>query len=102
MELSTLYELRIQTPDGGSRTWPLEGERGSVGRAHGNDLCYPEDGSLSRRHLLVEREGADWTVRDLGSKNGTLLNGVRLAGKERDHVFAAGKPVSSSDLSLRP
>ena len=35
--------------------------------------------SASRRHAEVYPEGADFYVRDLGSKNGTYLNGERLA-----------------------
>lgn len=35
---------------------------------------------LSRRHCRLEREGAGWKLYDLHSKNGTILNGERLAG----------------------
>jgi predicted component of type VI protein secretion system len=36
-----------------------------------------EDASVSRRHARVLREGELWLVEDLGSSNGTFLNGVR-------------------------
>jgi len=79
-------ELQIQTPDAQMRRVKLESEIYSLGRAHSNDLCYPEDASLSRRHLTIEKDGDSWSVTDLGSKNGTLINGIRLAGKRRLRV----------------
>lgn len=37
-----------------------------------------EDASVSRRHARVIRDGETWLLEDLGSSNGTLLNGVRV------------------------
>lgn len=71
-------ELHIHTPDGQTRTVPLDGDRIQLGRSSVNELCYPDDSGLSRQHLTIEREGSGWIVRDLGSKNGTLLNGARI------------------------
>ena len=75
-------ELEIKSADE-TRRIPLEGERITVGRAHSNDLCYPDDASLSRRHASIERDEDGWAVSDMGSKNGTILNGRRIAGVER-------------------
>ena len=36
------------------------------------------DRSMSRRHARLFREGQEWLVEDLGSRNGTLLNGRRI------------------------
>jgi serine phosphatase RsbU (regulator of sigma subunit)/pSer/pThr/pTyr-binding forkhead associated (FHA) protein len=74
-------ELIILTPDHQTRRMSLDGESISLGRAHSNDLCYPEDASLSRKHLHFEKTAEGWVAEDLGSKNGTLLNGERLATK---------------------
>ncbi|HEX4960500.1 MAG TPA: ATP-binding cassette domain-containing protein [Thermoanaerobaculia bacterium] len=50
-----------------------------VGRTPDNDL--PIDHPLiSRRHARFERSGARWTVTDLGSTNGTYVNGARITG----------------------
>lgn len=45
----------------------------------GND-CNPrfDDPRLSRRHARIEHRGGEWSVTDLASKNGTLLNGHRI------------------------
>ena len=76
-------ELLIVTPDKETRRVTLDNSTLSLGRAHTNDLCYPEDASLSRKHLVLTSDDEGVWVEDLGSKNGTLLNGKRLAGKHR-------------------
>jgi pSer/pThr/pTyr-binding forkhead associated (FHA) protein len=37
-----------------------------------------EDGTVSRRHCRIDEEGGTLVVRDLGSTNGTLVNGVAV------------------------
>jgi sigma-B regulation protein RsbU (phosphoserine phosphatase) len=74
-------ELAVTSPDGKTRTMPLDGLTLSLGRSAANDLCYPEDIGLSRQHMVLERDGGEWTVRDLNSKNGTFLNGIRISQK---------------------
>jgi serine phosphatase RsbU (regulator of sigma subunit) len=76
-------ELVVRTPDGRSKTVNLDGDRLSIGRSTNNDLCYTEDAGLSRQHLVLERDGDDWLVRDLGSKNGTMVNGERIVAAQR-------------------
>ena len=73
-----MTELQIFSPDGKTRTVSLDREHLSVGRSNTADLCYPDDAGLSRNHLSFDRESEQWIVRDLGSKNGTLLNGARV------------------------
>ena len=48
-----------------------------VGRAPNCDCVVPED-CVSRRHAQLWRDGERWYVRDLGSRNGTRVNGVRV------------------------
>src|SRR5689334_13545546 len=85
-------ELRIQCPDGQMKTIPLSGERLSVGRSSAAELCFPEDAGLSRQHFAFESQGEDWTVQDLGSKNGTFVNNIplkaRLILKPGDRITA--------------
>jgi len=79
------HELLVVTPDHQTRRVPVKEDNVSLGRAHTNDLCYPEDASLSRRHLLLRRDDEGLWVEDLGSKNGTLLNGTRLTQPQKIH-----------------
>jgi hypothetical protein len=58
----------------------LEGDRLSVGQSSQNDIVIRNDPAVSRVHLLLEVVGPAWTVQDLGSRNGTFLNGERLLG----------------------
>src|SRR5579864_2099811 len=76
-------ELRIHTPDGQTKTIELRGDRMTVGRSSTTELCFADDAGLSRQHLAFERDSDEWNVHDLGSKNGTLLNSVRLNGSMR-------------------
>jgi pSer/pThr/pTyr-binding forkhead associated (FHA) protein len=48
-----------------------------VGRFADCDLPIP-DASISRRHARLTVTGRNVTIEDLGSKNGTRVNGVRL------------------------
>ena len=85
-------ELLIQCPDGQMKTVPLTGGRLSIGRSSAAELCFPEDAGLSRQHFAFEPEGDEWTVQDLGSKNGTFVNNIalkaRLILKPGDRVTA--------------
>ncbi len=95
--LAAVHELIIRTPDGKSRSVPLSNDRISAGRSASNDISYPEDSGLSRQHLAFERTGPDWIVRDLGSKNGTLVNGTRITVP---HKLRPGDRVSAGHLSI--
>jgi pSer/pThr/pTyr-binding forkhead associated (FHA) protein len=48
-----------------------------VGRAPNCDCVLPEE-CVSRRHAQLWREGERWFLRDLGSRNGTRVNGMRV------------------------
>src|SRR5579859_1412844 len=90
-------EIQILSPDGQTRVVALDSERISLGRSSITELCYPDDSGLSRQHLAFERQGEDWLIRDLGSKNGTLLNGVRITAPQ---VLRPGDRVTAGHLIL--
>lgn len=54
-----------------------EGTRVTVGRGPSCDCLLHED-SVSRRHAELWRDGERWYMRDLGSRNGTRVNGIRV------------------------
>jgi len=65
---------------GASRVIP-DGGQLLMGRAA--ECCLPgafEDELVSRRHALIERHGDRMSVTDLGSRNGTFVNGTPLLG----------------------
>ncbi len=71
---------------------PLDEARTDVGRDAANRLCLASRW-VSRRHCLIERQGGRVTISDLGSHNGTFVNGVPV--KER--VLAHGDQVRVGD-----
>jgi transcriptional regulator with GAF, ATPase, and Fis domain len=56
----------------------------SMGRDSTNDLCIA-DHRLSRRHCLLSMQGENFVIRDLRSKNGTLVNGVPVTEQLLKH-----------------
>jgi len=54
--------------------WPLAREVTVIGRDATADVVLPVT-AVSRRHVELKREGDDYVARDLGSRNGTLVNG---------------------------
>ena len=51
-----------------------------IGRINGNDMIMP-DYAISKRHAIIDIEGGAYFIRDVGSTNGTRLNGTRLGKK---------------------
>lgn len=58
--------------------WPLGEPVTEIGRWEDNDVVI-DDRWVSRYHAQVRREGEQYIVQDLGSKNGTFVNGRRIA-----------------------
>src|ERR1700736_4549793 len=64
--------------DTGDQRLPLAGKTLSLGRAKQNNVVFTSD-KVSRRHALVHAQGAaEFSLVDLGSSNGTHLNGRRV------------------------
>lgn len=89
--------ILLHSLDGTAKSLYLRGERITLGRSSVNDLSYPESTGLSRQHLVFEKDGEDWAVIDVGSKNGTLVNGVRISAK---HVLGTGDRIVAGPLML--
>jgi hypothetical protein len=64
----------------GVQSWrvPLVAERTPVGTAAENDIVLDSDPTASHLHAILERFPAAWCVTDLGSSNGTWVNGERV------------------------
>lgn len=62
----------------------LTGERLTVGRRDDNDVPLGWDKQVSRLHAQIERIKGDWYLVDDGlSRNGSFVNGERIAGRKR-------------------
>jgi DNA-binding NtrC family response regulator len=71
----------------------------SVGKDDANDITL-DDAFVSARHLRIERRGAAWRVRDLGSTNGTWLGGVRVG--DADLEIGASIALGDCAIALEP
>ncbi len=60
--------------------WPVEGDVFTLGRDAECDLVFPER-QISRFHARIERDSEGYLIRDMGSKNGTFLNGELLTAQ---------------------
>jgi len=67
----------------------------SVGRMSTNDIVL-SDSNVSRRHAELRNDGGRWTVADLGSTNGTLVNG-KLA---KEHQLNDGDKITFGTSEL--
>jgi len=62
----------------------LERDKWSFGTSAAADYMI-SDRAVSRVHCVFERIGRGWFIRDLGSRNGTFINGERLFGERPLH-----------------
>lgn len=61
---------------------PLEKSRVTVGRATGNDIVV-EHPTVSKLHAVLECYSGEWCIRDVGSANGTFVNGRSVSTETR-------------------
>jgi len=79
MHLHAPVEIQVQGQDGAKQLLRVVESPFVVGRADTAALAFPADTMLSRLHFALEFLDHRWTVRDLGSKNGTSVNGQPLS-----------------------
>lgn len=74
----------------GPQVVPLDGDRLTLGSAESNAIAVPADRRMSRLHAVFEAYPAGWSVRDLGSRNGTFVNGRRIW---QEHALVDGDEI---------
>src|SRR5262249_5903501 len=67
----------LQGPDAG-RKYPLEGTNAVLGRQADCTVCLPPK-AVSRQHAQILQADNSYYIEDLGSSNGTFVNGTRLS-----------------------
>ncbi|MBL8206644.1 MAG: sigma 54-interacting transcriptional regulator [Blastocatellia bacterium] len=75
------------------KVFPLTQSEISFGRDPANQLCL-NDLSVSRRHCLLQREGAQFILRDLGSLNCTFVNALPI----KEQPLAPGDCLKVGDF----
>jgi hypothetical protein len=81
--------LEVSKPSGRELV-PLTGHRVTLGKASSNDVSLEHDETVSRLHAVFESLGFAWSLRDMGSRNGTFLNGERITA---ERVLRSGDEV---------
>ncbi len=84
------YQLVMRSGPTPGAIFPLEGDQLMIGRDSSNAVAI-SDAEVSRRHARLTFQGGKYVLEDLGSTNGTFVNGQRLAGP---HVLKAGDVVA--------
>ncbi len=82
MQRDCLLIIHHREKDQQGKRLELTGSLARLGREEDNDLVLLDEG-VSRYHARLERSREAWFVMDVGSRNGTLLNGAPLSGVER-------------------
>jgi predicted component of type VI protein secretion system len=72
------------------KTFPIEGDVLTIGREASNAISI-NDAEVSRKHAQLVFQGGKYILTDLGSTNGTFVNGQRLTGQ---HVLQPGEVIS--------
>ncbi len=80
-----------------SDRFDLDRDEMQIGRHPDCDIVV-DAGAVSRFHAKLIRKGSDWSVEDLGSRNGTFVNGQLLT---RPHVLAEGDRIRISEVELQ-
>ncbi len=70
------WQLAVVQGPGTGQRYPL-GQQARIGRSRDNEIGL-EDGQSSRRHAQVWQTPDGYAVQDMGSTNGTFVNGTRI------------------------
>ncbi len=99
-----MARLHLVTAEGGQQALDLAPVN-SLGR-HPNNTIQLLDKIVSKEHCIIEQRGQQFVLRDLGSLNGTYINGERVRGegllKHGDEIGLGQTPARYDDGSRRP
>ena len=106
--MASTPELVVKPLHGEAYHFPLEKDVISIGRSKRNDLVLA-DQWLSRHHAEIRNDEGDFTIADLESRNGTYVNGEKIARiipLQNDDVITLGDQqltfVDSGPVVLTP
>ncbi len=71
------------------------------GRMDDCHVCLPDDTFVSRHHFIMEVIPPKASLRDLGSLNGTYVNGIKYGGRERGETPEQGVLHKHPDVDLK-
>jgi predicted component of type VI protein secretion system len=84
------YQLTMRSGPNPGTVYALDGDQISIGRDSSNEIPV-NDAEVSRRHSRLTFQGGKYVLDDMGSTNGTFVNGQRLTGPR---VLKSGEVIS--------
>lgn len=87
------------TPVGENEITQIDGGCAFIGREPEN-MIVVDSNSVSRRHACIFEAGTQWVFRDLGSTNGSRVNGVSVT-EEQIKLLRSGDILSIADFQMR-
>jgi len=88
--------LIILAKDRSTRQVYISGRMTTIGRNHNNSLVVDRD-RVSRKHAVIDWDGNDYAITDIGSRNGTFVNGTRIMQR----YLRSGDTITIGDCDLR-
>ncbi len=96
---NTRYCLLIALPEGTVKHYLLSADSVTIGRAEANSIVLDWE-TVSGGHCELRRKGRQYEIRDLGSTNGTQLNGKPL-GREPHQLSGSDILVIGLNVKVR-
>jgi DNA-binding NtrC family response regulator len=90
------FHLVLINTEQAGLSFPLKGAELRIGKAPENDFVLDHP-TVSRNHLAVRRQGDRFLIQDLGSTNGTFLDGAQV----REAFLRPGALLEVGDVQLR-
>jgi pSer/pThr/pTyr-binding forkhead associated (FHA) protein len=84
------FQLTMRSGPNPGTVYALDSDQIGIGRDSSNDISV-NDAEVSRRHARLTFQGGKYVLEDMGSTNGTFVNGQRLSGPR---VLKSGEVIS--------
>ncbi|HSP18281.1 MAG TPA: FHA domain-containing protein, partial [Myxococcaceae bacterium] len=90
------FNLVLVNTDGAGKSFPITDSSLKIGKAPDNDVII-DSPTVSRNHLVIQRQGDRFLVQDLQSTNGTFIDGAQI----REGFLKPGQLLELGDVQLR-
>ncbi len=91
-----MFKLTVRSGAQAGMEFPVDRPVVVIGRGSGSDIIL-QDSQASRKHAEISQQGDQYYIRDLGSTNGTYVNGQRIAGPQ---LLQPGDTIQIGDTVL--